>query len=120
MEKFWKLKVFHKAHQLVLEIYKLTNKFPNEEKFGLISQIRRAVVSIVANIVEATKRRSNKEKRNFHSIAEGSLEEVKYYLYLSYELKFTDKKDIERIMNLAREVGAMLTGLNKSLDSYKP
>lgn len=115
MEKFWGLKVFRKAHQLVLEVYKLTEKFPKEEKFGLTSQIRRAVVSVVANIVEATKRKSIKEKRNFHQIADGSLEEVKYYLYLSYELKFANKEEIERIIKIAREVGAMLFGLTKSL-----
>lgn len=115
MEKFWKLKVFRKAHQLVLEVYKLIKKFSDSEKYGLTSQITRAAVSVAANIVEATKRKTNKDKIHFHTISDGSLEEVKYYLYLSYELKFSDRQDIEKIMLIAREVGAMLNGLNKYL-----
>lgn len=113
MEIFWKLKVVQKAHKLVLEIYRITAKFPNEEKFGLVSQMRRCVVSIVANIVEATKRKTLKDKRNFCNIAASSLEELKYYLILSYELKFITKEMGGKVMNLCREVGAMLNSLNK-------
>jgi four helix bundle protein len=115
MEKFWKLKVFEKAHKLVLKIYKLTSTLPNEEKFGLTSQLRRAAVSVVANIVESTKRKSAKDKRNFLVIADGSLEETKYYLYLISELNLSTKEIIDPIFALAREVGAMLNGFSKSI-----
>lgn len=115
MEKFWNLKVFRKAHQLVIEVYKITEQFPSEEKFGLISQIRRAAVSVVANIVESTKRKSIKDKKNFLVIADGSLEEVKYYLFLSLELKFINKEINEQVFQISREVGAMLNGFSKNI-----
>lgn len=115
MEKFWNLKVFRKAHQLVIEVYKITEQFPSEEKFGLISQIRRAAVSVVANIVESTKRKSIKDKKNFLVISDGSLEEVKYYLFLSLELKFINKEINEQVFQISREVGAMLNGFSKSI-----
>lgn len=114
MDNFWKLKVVEKAHRLVLKIYAVTAKLPSEEKFGLISQMRRAAVSIVANIVEATKRKTLKDKRNFYVIASGSLEELKYYLELSCELGFIAKQDKNVILALSREIGAMLNGLNKN------
>jgi four helix bundle protein len=115
MEKFWNLLVFKKAHQLVLEVYKLTEKFPQEEKFGLISQIRRAVVSAVGNIVESTKRKSIKDRKNFLVIADGSLEEAKYSLFLASELKFANKEKVEPIFLLSREIGTMLNGFSKSI-----
>jgi four helix bundle protein len=117
MEKFWKLKVFQKAHRLILEIYKVTRDFPDEEKFGLVSQMRRSAVSVVANIVEATKRKSQKDRNNFHIIAISSLEELKYYLFLSYELKYINHHQAQFSTNLAREVGAMLNGLIKSINN---
>ena len=115
MEKFWKLKVFQKAHQLVLEVYKITKNFPDDEKFGLTSQMRRAAISIVANIVEATKRKTKKDRNNFHTIADTSLEELKYYFFLGYELKYLDKTDAHMLTKSAREIGAMLNGLMKSI-----
>lgn len=116
MEYFWKLKVVQYAHQLTKEIYKSTEKFPDSEKFGLVSQMRRAAISIVANIVEATKRKSIKEKKNFHNIANGSLEELKYYLVLTVELKYLGLTKGKELNELCRKIGAMITGLNKSLD----
>lgn len=116
MEKFWKLKVFQKAHLLVKEIYKITNDYPKEEKFGIISQIRRSSVSVVANIVEATKRKSVKDRTNFYNISNGSLEETKYYLFLSFELGFINKVKCQELIDLGREVGAMLNGLINSIN----
>lgn len=65
MEIFWKLKVVQKAHNLVLKIYKLTVNFPSDEKFGLISQMRRCGVSVAANIIEGSRRRTIKDKKVF-------------------------------------------------------
>ncbi len=70
--------------------------------------MRRAIISVVANIVEATKRRTLKEKRSFFQIADGSLEELKYYLILSNELEFINKHESDKAREMAREVGAML------------
>jgi len=91
MERLRELKVWQKAHQLVLEIYKVTKNFPSEEKFGIISQMRRAVVSVAANITEGTKRRTAKDRKHFHIIADTSLEELKYYLILSLDLGLINK-----------------------------
>jgi four helix bundle protein len=115
MENFWKLQVVRFAHKLVLEIYLLTKNFPDSERFGLISQMRRAAVSVVANLIEATKRRSSKDKKNFHNISNGSLEELKYYLVLSTELKYIKIEKGKSLNELCRKIGAMITGLNKSL-----
>ncbi|OGD66680.1 hypothetical protein A3F08_01915 [Candidatus Berkelbacteria bacterium RIFCSPHIGHO2_12_FULL_36_9] len=115
MENFWKLKVIHFAHQLVKEIYKITVDFPDSEKYGLVSQMRRAAVSVVANLVETTKRKSVKDKINFHNIANGSLEELKYYLVLSVDLEYLKCENGKRLNELCRKIGAMITGLNKSI-----
>lgn len=117
MKTFRDLKVWEKAHQLVLKIYEITKKYPNSEKFGLISQIRRSAVSIPANIAEGFKRRSNKEFKQFLNIASASLEETKYYLILSQDLKYLNKADYQRVMDLADEVGKMLYSFYKKLNS---
>ena len=116
MEKFWKLKVFQKAHELVKFVYKITEKFPPEEKYGLVSQMRRSAVSIVANIVESTKRKTAKDQSHFIVVSDTSLEELKYYLYLSFELGYIGKKESKSGIIKSREIGKMLNGL---LNSYK-
>lgn len=83
--KFEDLEVWKKAHELVLKIYNITADYPSEEKFGLVSQMRRAAISIPANIAEGFKKRGLKDKVNFYNIAQGSLEELRYYLILSIE-----------------------------------
>lgn len=82
-KSFQDVVVWQKAHKLVLAIYKETNQFPREEVFGLTSQIRRATVSVPANIAEGFKRIGLKDKIRFYNIAQSSLEEVKYFLILS-------------------------------------
>lgn len=112
---FKDIKVWQKAHELVLEIYKVTKKFPNSEKYGLIAQLRRSAVSVATNIVEGYKRRSDKDFAHFLNIADGSLEETKYHLLLSYDLRYIDKNDYERLTILSDEVGRMLFGFQKKL-----
>ena len=84
------LSVWQKAHSLVLEIYIITKNFPKEELYGLTSQLRRAAISVPANIAEGFGRFSVAEKIRFYNISQGSLNEVKYYLLLAKELKFAD------------------------------
>jgi len=112
---FTDLKVWNKAHSLVLEIYKVTRKFPQEEKFGLTQQIRRAAVSIMANIAEGTKRRSDRDFGHFLNIAEGSLEEVKCYIILSQDLNYIDNGIFLDLFSMSEEIGKMLQGLIKKL-----
>lgn len=108
-EKFEDLEVWKKAHKLVLEVYNLTRDFPTEEKFGLVSQMRRAAISIPANIAEGFKKRTVKDKSNFYNIAQGSLEELRYYLILSKDLQYL--QDSQMLINRVEEIGRMLYGL---------
>jgi four helix bundle protein len=112
-ERFEDLEVWKKAHKLVLEIYRITRDFPVEERFGLVSQMRRAAISIAANIAEGFKKRTLKDKSNFYNISQGSLEEVRYYLILSLDLGYL--KDNRDLTYLAEEIGRMLYGLIKSI-----
>ncbi|MFQ5868529.1 MAG: four helix bundle protein [Candidatus Zixiibacteriota bacterium] len=113
--RFQDLVVWQKAHQLVLRIYEVTKSFPDNEKFGLISQMRRAAVSIPANIAEGFKKRSEKDKAKFYNISQGSLEELRYYLILAKDLKYLD--NIEELSDLIDEVGRMLHGLIRSIEN---
>jgi four helix bundle protein len=81
----WKL-----AHELTLAVYRVTQKYPAGERYGLISQIRRAAVSVPANIAEGFTRHGKREKARFYNIAQGSLQEVKYYLILSKDLGYIE------------------------------
>ncbi len=112
---FQNLKVWKKGHELVLLIYHLTDSFPKHEQFGLTSQIRRSSVSVCANIAEGY-RKTRKDFLRFLDIAQGSLEETKYYIILSHDLKYYSK-NIDCIMELLNEIGKMLTGLSKSIRS---
>jgi len=112
MEKiktFEDLVVWKKSHELALEIYRITKDFPTEEKFGLVSQMRRSAASVPANIAEGFKRRGTRDKVNFYNISQGSLSELQYYIRLSKDLGFNVKFD--KASCLVDEVGKMLNGL---------
>ena len=112
--RFCELKVWQKAHKLVLGIYKLSKSFPEEEKYGLVSQMRRSAVSINANIAEGYMKGKNEFLR-YLEIARGSLEETKYYFILSNDLGYCDDPQINALSELADEVGRMLFHLKRSL-----
>ncbi len=88
INSFEQLDVWREAHSLVLEIYQITGHFPAEERFGLISQMRRAAVSVPANIAEGFKRRGSNDKVRFYNIAQSSLEELRYYIILCQDLRY--------------------------------
>ena len=111
---FQDLQVWQKAHKLVLRIYKITNKFPKSEIYGLISQIRRAAVSVASNIVEGFERQSSKDSLHFYNISDGSLEEVRYQLLLAHDLEYIDDKTYEETIRLAEEVSKMLNSWIKT------
>ncbi len=115
MKTFKDLKVWQKAHELVLEIYRVTKEFPKEERFGLISQLRRSASSVPTNLVEGFKRRGQKDFAHFVNIAEGSLEETKYLLFLSKDLRYLRVDSLDRLNLMCDEVGKMLSGLYKKL-----
>ncbi len=86
------LEVFKKAHKVTLSVYQLTQSFPSSEKFGLISQLRRASSSICANLAEGAGRGTRGELRHFAQISKGSSREVEYFLKLAVDLGFLEKK----------------------------
>ena len=108
---FEKLIVWKKAHQFVLEIYSLTKKFSSDEKYLLVSQIRRSSSSIAANIVEGNERKSKKEFIQFLYTAKASLSETKYHLLLSKDLNYLDNKTYIQLVNQANEIGKLINGL---------
>lgn len=108
---FEDLPLFKEAHNLVLSVYKVTKIFPQEEKFGLISQLRRSSSSIAANIVEGNSRIYKKEFINFLSIAKGSLEETKYHLLLARDLGYINQEDYQHLHSQSEVVGKQLAGL---------
>jgi len=104
-QSFEDLIVWQKSHQLTLLVYRVTTAFPKPELYGLVSQMRRASVSVPANIAEGFKRRKNPDKARCMNIAQGSLEELRYYFLLSRDLGYL--QDIER--SRIDEVGRLLT-----------
>ena len=115
LKSFTDLEVWKRAHGLVLEVYKLTNPFPRSEQFGVVSQIRRAAYSIPANIAEGFGRRSTKELLQFLAISNGSLEELRYFLILSRDLRYLSPLDLEKLEKDLKAVAQMLEALRQSL-----
>ncbi|MCS7282776.1 MAG: four helix bundle protein [Anaerolineae bacterium] len=114
IESFQQLDAWREAHRLVIMVYKATERFPDTERFGLVTQMRRAAVSIPANIAEGFKRRSVRDKIHFYNIAEGSLEELKYYCILSRDLGYLSSKD--DLLAQMEMVGKILNGLIASTE----
>ena len=101
---FQDIAVWQKAHAFVLGVYSYTKDFPKNEQFGLTIQLRRASSSICANVVEGYKK-SNKEFGRYLYIAQGSLEEAKYFLILAKDLKYLTQQDFELLFNYGRWSG---------------
>ena len=109
------LEVWKKSVDFVVEIYKLTEDFPKEEKFGLTSQIRRASVSIPANIAEGAARTSEKEFLYFLSNAQGSASEVSTEILIAFRLGFLSQENYLNLSPKLDETGRMLSGLKNHL-----
>ena len=105
---FEDLVVWQKAHQFALAVYRLTRTFPRSEVYGLTSQFRRAAVSIAANVAEGFRKRGSADKVRFLNIAQGSLEESRYYLILTRDLGYGD----------VAEAKAVLEQTSKLLEAY--
>jgi len=112
-KSFKELIVWQKAHQFVLLTYKVSETFPKAEIYGLTSQFRRASVSIAANISEGYKKKGVKDKLRFFNIAQGSLEECRYYIILSRDLKYIDND--KELIGLIEEVSKLLNAYCRSI-----
>ena len=109
------LVVFKKSHQLTLDLYDLTKKFPADEKFGLISQIRRASSSICANLMEGSHRNNKKEYRQFVGIVRGSVGELKYHILLAKDLDYLDIDNYNKLIGEINSISKMLFRLKNVL-----
>lgn len=109
---FQDLIVWQKAHQFVLAIYPFSAQFPKTETYGLTSQLRRSAVSVPANIAEGFKKRTRPDKARFINIAQGSLEECRYYLILSNDLSYGDTSSlIPQLEEVSKLLGAYARSL---------
>ena len=109
------LEVWKKSMELVIDIYKITQKFPDTEKFGLINQIRRAAVSVPSNIAEGCARNSDKDNLRFVDIACGSLAEIETQLLISVQLGYYKMNKAQLVIDKIDNIGKMLSGLKKHL-----
>ena len=119
MKNFRDLKVWEKAHQLTLAIYRATAPFPAEEKYGLTSQLRRSATSVPANIAEGCGRGGDQEFARFLQIAMGSASELEYHLLLCQDLGFLKSSVYEELEKPTVEVKRMLTSLIRKLKAER-
>ena len=114
-KNFTELIAWQKAHELVLDVYKITKTFPVEERFALCSQFQRAAVSIPANIAEGYKKLSKADKLRFLNISQGSLEECRYYILLSFDLSYIDTEIFNnlnlKLENASRFLNSYIKGI---------
>lgn len=118
IRSFTDLKAWQEAHALVLIIYKITGDFPKEETFGLISQMRRAAVSISSNIAEGFSRQSYKEKLYFYSMAQGSITELQNQLLIAKDVRYLPKNEFEKVAQQTIKVNKIINGLIKATRKY--
>jgi len=111
MHNFKELKVWQKSIELAVDIYKLTESFPSEEKFGMTSQIRRSAVSVSSNIAEGSGRKTNKDFSNFLSHSLGSLFELETQLIISHRIDYLNKDDFDKINKDINEIQKMTFAL---------
>lgn len=117
IKNFKDLLVWQKAHTLVIETYKITGQFPNLEKFGLTSQMRRAALSITSNIAEGFGRNTDKDKVHFLVMARGSSNELLSQYLVAYDLNFINSNDLAILEQKNVEIQKMLSGLIKKLST---
>jgi four helix bundle protein len=114
--RFERLEVWQLARKFTVKIYKLTKKFPKDELFGLVSQLRRAAISIILNIAEGSDRKSDIDFRRFLRISLSSLEEVVSGLYISLDQNFMGQREFEELYENANELAAKLNALINKLN----
>lgn len=111
-----KIKAWQLAHQLALSVYKVTRGFPRSELWGLTSQMRRAAVSVPANIVEGAARQHQKEYLQFLYVAMSSLSELGYYITFCYDVGYAKKEEVKALQAKYEEAARVLRGLIKCIE----
>jgi four helix bundle protein len=115
MKDFRNLKVWEKSHEITLTIYKETKKFPKDELYGLVSQLRRAVISIPTNIAEGCGKNTNKEFANYLQISMGSASETEYLVFLCSKLGYISENIESELIGNITEIKKMLASLLKTI-----
>jgi four helix bundle protein len=113
---FRDLIIWQRAHVLALEVYRVTDGFPNVEQFGLTNQLRRAAVSVPSNIAEGFERNSAKDFSHFLVISRGSLSEIKAQLLLAKDLLYLPPQECEQLCSEATEIHKMLNSFKATLE----
>ena len=119
IKNFTDLNTWKEGHKLVLMIYSVTKKFPREEMFGLVSQMRRCVVSITSNIAEGFGRQSNREKNRFYNMSQGSITELQNQLIISKDVEYLKKEVVKKIIEQSVIVQKLLNGMIRKIRFYK-
>ena len=114
-QTFQNILAWQKAYDFVLDVYKYTKSFPESEKYGLMSQFRRAAVSIIANIAEGYKKMGKADKLRFMNISQGSLEECRCYVILSRDLEYIDNDVYNILYSKIEEASKLLNGYCKAM-----
>jgi four helix bundle protein len=112
---FEQVLVWQRAHQLVLSLYRYSDQFPRKEMFCLVPQLRRAAISVPANIAEGFKKKGKADKLRYMNISQGSLEEVRYYLILARDLGYGD---IPGLMDALEDVSRLLEGYIHGINTH--
>jgi four helix bundle protein len=115
MQDFTKLEVWRKAHIFTINLYKITSSFPEEERYGLTNQLRRASISIESNIAEGCGRNGNKEFSRFLNIAQGSANEVKCQVFIARDLGYINGEKSQLLTDKINEVSKMINSFNQKL-----
>ena len=116
---FKDLECWQQAHEFVKAVYAATKQFPEDELYGLTSQFRRAAVSIAANICEGYRKLSRADKLRFFNIAQGSLEECRYYIILSYDIEYIDKATHDNLEYLLNRTSWKVNGYAEAISKNK-
>ena len=116
MQRYTELKVWERSHALALAVYRQSASFPEQERFGLTAQLRRAAVSVPANIAEGSKRQGAQDFARFLNIAEGSLAETGYLLLLARDLGYLDAAAAKNLLAEVDEIAAMLHALRGKVE----
>jgi four helix bundle protein len=117
MRDFRKLKVWQKAHEVTLGVYRMTEAFPDNERYGLVSQMRRSAASIASNLAESCGREGELDRARFVTVAGGSACELEYQLILARDLALCDDAVGNRFLEQVREVKRMLTAFRRALQT---
>ena len=114
IKSFTDLNVWKEGHKLVLQIYDITHTFPDDERFSLTDQLRRAVISITSNIAEGFSRHTNRDKRSFYYKALGSVTETQNQLLIARDLQYITHRNFNERAHVSTSVAKLLNGLIKS------